>query len=192
MTALELKAEMAAYWRFKRNLTLVAIEAETQDVLVVDDQRRLLYTEVKVSISDLRADIWKPIHHDIRAILGLPKWVPAKLTLRQEYRLRRCTRDFRYAWRCPSDCLPARFYFAVPENLFERAMRVVQDTYPYAGLFTVRRSGSRLLGHLVWLRRDPQWIHKERVGLRRAFELVKAQSASLANAYSRLVRSERE
>jgi len=66
-----IKASVAAYWRYTRQCPLVAFEAQVKldwgytdqaDVLVVTKDRRLVETEVKVSVSDFRKDKNKPRH----------------------------------------------------------------------------------------------------------------------------------
>lgn len=70
MTADEVKAVVLAYWRYSRQCPLVAIEGwcelstygELADVLAVTKDRRLIETEVKVSLADLKSDIKKHKH----------------------------------------------------------------------------------------------------------------------------------
>lgn len=59
-----IKAAVASYWRFERGCTMVTIEADygSADVMVLTKERYLMEIEVKVSLSDLRADKKKSKH----------------------------------------------------------------------------------------------------------------------------------
>jgi len=71
ITSETIKAAVARYWRYKRQYNLVAFEcstglewgwAELADIMVVNDDRRLIMVEVKTSLSDFRRDGKKRYH----------------------------------------------------------------------------------------------------------------------------------
>jgi len=94
MTADQIKAVIASYWRYVRQCPVIALEVnhnlssyadeERADVLAVDKNRFLIETEVKVTLADLRRDAKKSKH-----------------------------RDFQYNRRC----IARYFYFAVPRDI---------------------------------------------------------------------------
>lgn len=168
MNALEMKAEQAAYWRFKRQMPVVAVEALNEDVIVITRGRKLYIIEIKVSISDLRRDLDKPKHAAIRDRVGLPLFDHQRP---------------RYGG------IPNAFYFAVPWNLAEKAEKVIEELYPYAGLL-VSNDNSSIPGHGTSVRKPAQDLKTEKLTLIKIAYYVKAQSASLANAYAHLARKE--
>jgi predicted DNA-binding ribbon-helix-helix protein len=124
------KATVAAYWRFQHQCNLVAFEApETleaygaaADILAVDGRRFLIETEVKVSISDLRADIKKPKHQYFRKILG-KDYKPTKKNYFGGSQLKE-----------PEERPVRYFYFAVPKELANETILICEQLYPYAGV----------------------------------------------------------
>jgi hypothetical protein len=172
--AIEIKAEQAAYWRFGRQMPIVVVEALDEDLLVVSKQRSLCIVEVKISAADLRQERLKWKHSSIRKALGLPLLGCQKP----------CYWDNPLEW----DWLPNYFYFAIPKTLESKAIGIVDELFPYAGLITVQTSSRRFLGKTSEVVRDAKIIHDGRLKLRTVVEVVKAQSASLANAYARILR----
>lgn len=173
MNSLRMKAELAAYWRFIRQMPLVAVEALDEDVLIVGKNRRLTICEIKVSISDMRVDRRKPKHSEIRASLGLPLLADQ----RESY------------WKPGSNPMfPNAFYIAVPIEILDKAKAVRDELFPYAGLIVVKESKRQFLGHRVEVVVPAKELHKRRLGLRYLSKAVKAQSASLANSYARLTK----
>jgi hypothetical protein len=171
MSATEIKAEQAAYWRFIRQMPIVAVEALDEDLLVVSASRQFYIIEVKVSAADMRADRMKRKHADIRNVLGLPLLEKQHSFLVDPLKYGR---------------IPNYFYFAVPEALEIKAMKIRDEFYPYAGLILTAPSLGRFLGRCSTVIRHADCIHKNRIGLKAVVRTVKAQSASLANAYSHI------
>jgi len=171
MNSLEMKAEQAAYWRFKRQMPVVAVEALSEDVIVVTRSRKLYIIEIKVSIADLRRDIDKSKHVSIRERVGLPLF------------------DYQKPWR--GGRVPNAFYFAVPSNIADKAEKVIEELYPYAGLLVSNETSyGHIPGHGTWVRKQAQDLKTEKLTLIKIHRYVKAQSASLANAYAHLARKE--
>ncbi|SRR6266566_2636807 len=170
MNSLQMKAEIAAYWRFKRQMPLVAVEALNEDVIVITRGRKLYVIEIKVSVSDLRRDIDKPKHAAIRDRVGLPLFDQ----MRPRY-----------------GSVPNAFYFAIPQEIADKAEKVIEELYPYAGLL-ISNDYNRILGHGTYVKRPAQDLNTEKLTLQKIVYYVKAQSASLANAYAHLARKEGE
>lgn len=115
MTADQVKAVVASYWRYVRQCPVIALEVnanlssfsgeEMADVLAVNKNRFLIETEVKVTLADLRRDAKKLKHRDFR-----------------ESRLR---------------CVAKYFYFAVPKGIANEAKLVCDEAYPYAGVLGI-------------------------------------------------------
>lgn len=169
MNAIIMKAELAAYWRFVRQMPLVAVEALSEDLLIVNKRGRLIVCEVKISISDLRHDIEKPKHEEFYCLTGLPL-LPGQRE------------------RKADELTASNFYFGVPQELIEKAIKVRNELYPYAGLISVRESTRQFRGHQVTVVEDPKLIHDKQLNVRSLARFVKAQSASIANAYARLAK----
>jgi len=118
----ELKINVMCYWRFDRVCPIVAIEHNWRatDVLAVTKHGMVIETEVKTTIQDLKRDKHKPKHYAMERDTALPLGDPAKepyiySAVRTHY-----------------------FYFAVPQEMEARALQIVEELYPYAGLLVVR------------------------------------------------------
>ena len=168
MNATEVKAEQAAYWRFTRQMPVVAVEALDEDVLVVSKSRQLFVIEVKIGIADMRQDRLKPKHADIRKVLGLP-------LLEKQHSW--------YSDPVKYGRVPNYFYFAVPVEILDKAAKVRDELYPYAGLIVTKMPYGKFLGKSSEVFRKADQIHKNKLGLKAISHIVKAQSASLANIY---------
>jgi hypothetical protein len=110
MTADQIKAVIASYWRYVRQCPVIALEVsanlssysgdEMADVLAVNKNRFLIETEVKITLADLRRDAKKKKHLNFQD--------------------RRCVARY--------------FYFAVPREIANDAKPICDDFYPYAGI----------------------------------------------------------
>lgn len=120
LTANEIKAKVARYWRYERQCPMVAVEASCRldawndggqaDVLAVTKDRYLIETEVKMSLADMRKDKNKPKHRSFRAADGI----------------------------YPTH----NFYFAVPYKLGAKACWVRNQLFPYAGILVFDEGSS--------------------------------------------------
>lgn len=171
-----MKAEQAAYWRFVRQMPLVAVEALDEDILVVTRSRKKIIVEIKVSIADLRHDITKSKHSAIRKVLGLPYLENQK----------ECW------WSRPQDYVPHSFYFAVPSRIWNtpKAKEIFETMYPYAGVISVIENVATIPGRGSMVVKPAIILRKNKLTLFAITKYVKAQSASLANAYAHLARRE--
>ena len=178
MNSTEVKAEIASYLRFLRQYDLVLVEQLEQDVIAVDKSRRAIWVEVKVSISDLVRDREKPFHQRMCQERGLPLWKAATLTPAPSW---------------INEHRPQRFYFAMPADLVEKAKPKIEEFYPWAGLFSVHATppNRRFFGHGIECARKADKVHDEKVSDEHFAALVKCQSASLANVYAKLARSQK-
>jgi hypothetical protein len=114
VTADQVKAVIASYWRYVRQCPVIALEVshnlsayadeERADVLAVDKNRFLIETEVKVTLADLRRDARKSKHRDFQ--------------------------DKRF-------CVARYFYFAVPRDIANDAKLTCDNLYSYAGVLGV-------------------------------------------------------
>lgn len=169
LKALDVKAEQAAYWRFKRQMPVVAIEAMSEDVLVISKSRQVFIVEVKISASDMTADARKSKHSDYRKVLGL--------SLLSHQRESYHVDPMKYGF------IPNYFYFAVPKSLEEKARKIRDEMYPYAGIITVSERDYYIPGSLSDVAIRAEKIHSKKASFKRISIIVKAQSASLANIY---------
>lgn len=110
MTADQIKAVIASYWRYVRQCPVIALEVsanlssypgdEMADVLAVNKNRFLIETEVKITLADLRRDVKKLKHRHFQDNRGVARY----------------------------------FYFAVPREIANDAKTICDDFYPYAGI----------------------------------------------------------
>jgi hypothetical protein len=175
MNAIEVKAEVASYLRFVRQYDLIAFEAFNQDILAVDGRRRLMWVEVKVSIGDLLNDRKKMFHQTVRASRGLELFKQGRP----------------YLGHMQSWSFPARFFFAVPAEMAEKAHKKILELYPWAGLLSVGITYGGWLGHRVECLRKAEHIHDRKLQPKTLINLVRCQSASLANIYGKFARLQR-
>lgn len=176
-----MKAELLAYWRYVRQHPIVGVEVFDQDVMSVTKTRHLVITEVKVSISDLRADGSKEIHFRAASLYGIAK----NPKNRKEQRAAYLASAYRHQLRTPN-----QFYFAVPQELSEKALAVIEERYPYAGLLSVRHYVDHSYwGHHVSVVRVAPTLHKEKCSIKTISALVKSMTASLCSAYKYVVKA---
>lgn len=176
-----MKAELLAYWRYVRQHPIVAVEVFDQDVMSVTKSRALVITEIKVSISDLRADGSKEIHFRAASLYGIVKNPKNRKEQRAAY-LAQYLHNIR---------TPNQFYFAVPEEIQEKALAVIEERYPYAGLLSVRHYVEHSYwGHFVSVIKVAPTLHKEKCSIKTISELVKSMTASLCSAYKYVVKAQ--
>ena len=142
------KAIVLSYMRYDRQCPVVALEASNMDVAAVTKARRLVEIEVKTSISDLRADKRKRKHRFWSKDAYIPR--------------------FRYI---PEDSV-SRFYFAVTYDLKDKAVKVCEELYPYAGLLAVKVR-SNWPYYFTWEARKAKVLSAKRLPLQELIELVK-------------------
>ncbi len=158
LTALEIKAMVAGYFRYKCPCPIIALEAsnklkwaegEPADILVVTKSRMLYEIEVKISISDLRGDIKKNKHY---SFLNRPSWLPIY-----------------------------KYYFAVSKELADKALAICNELYPYAGLLVVSKFpfNSAALDFGVRVDKSPKCLNDKRLPLKEVLFLVKEQSGTI-------------
>lgn len=161
----EMKILLMCYWRFTRQCPLVAMEFDYgyADVIALSGKGRIIHeTEIKMSIADMKADRRKPKHHP-RNLFG---------------------KDITRNWA-------NYFYFAVPEGIKEKALKVCRELFPYAGLLVVgdyetylKNNDKPFTSPPITQLRDPQYLQVERISEKRLFRLVKGMSNNLcSNAY---------
>ena len=178
MNASEVKARVAQYWRYDKQCPMVAFEAENgADVLAVTKTGQLIETEVKVSISDLHADLQKAKHLLFyRSFFGEepPDWKVVKVRGWKEHI--RCERLYS-RYREPQQNEVYSFYFAVPADLVGKAKDVIGKKYPWAGLLEVR---DRMYnGSFISVERKPRRFTVPKVGMLRLARISRDMSATL-------------
>jgi hypothetical protein len=65
-----------------------------------------------------------------------------------------------------------RFYFAVPKEIAEEALSIIEKMYPYAGLLSVR-------GGFVDHKKQARILHTKKLSFRQIYELTRQQSGTL-------------
>jgi hypothetical protein len=192
--AARLKAAALCYWRYDRQFPLVALEASycgTADVLAVSRARRLVETEVKISLRDLRADIKKEKHLWLREAYLAKN--PVQVPLFEPSEWKKARRRVAL-WRLPQSYPVAQFYFAVPLDLVPQSQPVIADLYPYAGLLSVGTAWEQGAG-VVEVVRKAYEFPRQKVPLSRLDRLVRDVSATvcrLALANYRLANNGKE
>ena len=123
MNAEEIKALVMCYWRFNRGCIYVACEFNYggADVISATPKGQDIYdTEVKVSTADMKRELSKIKHRFAQK--GL--WGKDNYHLWANY-----------------------FYFAVPETIQDKALAIIQNYFPYAGLLIVKDCQQYLENH---------------------------------------------
>lgn len=156
-----LKALVMCYWRFTKSCPMVAYEASNADVMAINPSGKIIETEVKTSIADLRRDIKKGKHYR----LTHPERFPGAL----------------YIPECHY------FYFATAPELCEQALPIIRELYPYAGYLVVRdvkvidyyhRDITAYSPNVVVAKKAMR-IKRPKMGKSEFLRLVKAQSGKL-------------
>ncbi len=168
MTADQVKAVVASYWRYVKQCPVIALEVnanlgpysgeETADVLAVNKNRFLIETEVKVTLADLRRDAKKRKHWDFREGLGR--------------------------------CVARYFYFAVPRGIANDAKLVCDDAYPYAGVLGI--DGLDEYGVLVY--REAKPLAGKKLAYPQVLRIIFSQSSTvcrLAKKVGELTRTQK-
>ena len=170
------KALCLQYWRYEKQTVVVALEADGMDVACIKN-RYLVETEVKISIADLKKDAEKEKHFRIRKLLGLPVdgIVSAPFSAHQFHALHEDV-DWIKKWFHVH-----QYYFAVPDDICDKALTVINDIYPYAGLLKARlyRVPNSYTYGAVDLVKTPERIPVNRMDFQQVVGMVKAQSATL-------------
>ena len=109
MNSFEMKTKLVSYLAYHRRYRPVVVEWEDRDVACLDANRCVIEYEVKISLSDLRADAKKTYKH-------------------------RCMQE---PQNKIDPRTVTRFYYAVPKELEEMARAVIDERYPYAGLAVI-------------------------------------------------------
>lgn len=174
MIAEEMKILLMCYWRFVRGCPVVATEFDYgyADVIALSRRGRIIHeTEVKVSITDMKADLRKPKHHHQQDLFG---------------------KAVKQMWA-------NYFYFAVPGNIREEALKVCQELFPYAGLIVVGSYDSYLEKNArpytpppIEVIKKPQYLHAEEMDEERLFKLIKGMSNNLCCKAYELIRLKRK
>jgi len=134
----QIKAAVASYYRYERQCPVVAFETNSQlegwagelaDVLVLDKNRQLIEIEVKLSISDLKRDVKKLKHQAFRN------------TVKSNTMIRRMPTHL--------------FYFAVPQEIANKAKPICDEFFPYAGIMAV----NGLYSNYVEVYRNPKVLN---------------------------------
>jgi hypothetical protein len=163
MTADQIKAIIASYWRYVKQCPVIAMEVsyrldnysgdELADVLAVDKSRYLIETEVKISLADLRRDAKKRKHMFFDR----------------------------------GTCVTHHFYFAVPKDIANEAKFVCDELYPYAGILGVDGSGEWGVASY----RNPKTLTGKKLSYTQSLRLIFGQSGTvcrLANKVEELNR----
>jgi len=156
-----LKARVANYWRFHKQAIAVAIEANYSecDVLVLTKSNLLVECEIKRTLQDLKRDSVK----------------------RKHYRMANNGTDKGYGYS------KHKFYFAVPESIKDKALAVVEETYPYAGLLVVTQDCNYWRpGEHIYEVRKPKLFNNPEPNERKVRSIMKAMSSNICNMAIRL------
>ena len=117
----EMKLGTLAYWRYCRQHIMGAIECENADVLTVTKALMLTETEVKTSIADMQRERTTKFYKHRRMVFGGET-----------------------IFNCP---VAHYFYFIVPAELKEKALRVCEERYSYAGLLIYNNGAGDIYSH---------------------------------------------
>lgn len=114
-----IKLVTLAYWRYDRQHITGAIECGGADVKTMTKSLLIAESEVKVSIADMR----------------------------REFKAKRYKHQLMFGEGFNHRPNVNYFYFVVPERLKEKALEVVRELYPYAGLLVCREVIKNIFGY---------------------------------------------
>lgn len=142
------------------------------DLLAVDNTRQVIEVEIKVSISDLRADRKKEKHEYFRKLHGMP----------YKQKKNRYFGDIRL--REPLEYPTHLFYYAFPEELINSATPICDDLFPYAGILypsvSVYGYGEhKYERNFVAVKKKAKPLHNGKISLKQITILTKHQSGTL-------------
>ena len=131
-----MKTRLLLYFRDIKRFPIVATEWKDMDVVVCDLKFKH-EIEVKISISDLKADFKKF------------KFMYFGEEFYQEHR----------------DFVPNNFYYAIPDELKEKAIPIIEENAPFAGIIVVKplEIKGRNSDDFVKIVKQPDWIHKKEI-----------------------------
>jgi hypothetical protein len=125
------------------------------DILAVDGKGLIVEIEVKVSLSDLKADAQKELKHErFRQMLNGEDLHPS---------------------------IPARLFYAVPAELASDAAKIVKELFPYAGVLSV--GYARGASGFAKIKRGANQLHWMLAQPPDLLYLQKAATRTLARAY---------
>jgi hypothetical protein len=110
LTSNEIKTALYNHFRFKKQYIYIADEVEYSDFLIINKNNIITEIEIKISISDLKADFKKEIHKIIKVDKNID-WVKSNY-----------------------------FYFCVPEEISEKALNIISDEDNRYGLYIIGKS----------------------------------------------------
>lgn len=172
----ELKILVMGYWRFSRNCPIVASEYNygDADVLSVTQDGMVIETEIKVSLSDLKKDGSKSKH----------------LAMQREF-------DFFHGQESNHPYIPGAprrhyFYFAIPQELKEKAEIIIAHSYPYAGLLVVKPIDPEVdpcyYPPVYSVRKARQFKSKPKLTQEETMDIVKGMATTLCQLGIKLIK----
>jgi len=114
-----IKLVTLAYWRYDRQHITGAIECGGADVKTISKSLLIAESEVKVSIADMR----------------------------REYKAKRYKHQLMFGEGFNRRPNVNYFYFVVPERLKRKALEVISELFPYAGLLVCRDNIKNIYGY---------------------------------------------
>jgi hypothetical protein len=192
LDSLYIKAQVGEYWRYTRQHPLLALEAnvhgEVSDMISVSPHGHIYETEVKISLSDLRHDnvkrkhyYWRNPEKDYRAqrlASFKEKTKQAQLAFECFKELNNSIKAERNIW--DEEPVINYFYFAVPYNIANKAIEIVEQMFPYAGVVGVRgipQTGP--IPELVVSFRKPKLLASSTIGFKQCYYLSRHQSGTI-------------
>jgi len=186
MTANEIKVKVAQYLRYKKQMPVVAFESVCygnngqSDILAIDPKRYLTDVEVKLSLTDLRADINKSKHMYFAIAYHGLELIRDNIERRKTWK-RAWYFQERYNLQSGRPCAVNHtkyFFFACPQPILTEATKIIERLYPYAGIYEVKESVN-YDGYYVSVVKQAYPFNVDRLSLKRALVLVKGMSATL-------------
>ncbi len=156
-----------------RNEESGSVKSSGDELLAVTSGGMRIETEVKISLTDLKRDGIKTKHFAMQRELGLVQDRPSRYPF-----LKAATRSH-------------YFYFAVPEKLKEKALEIVVERYPYAGLLVVKpidpEVNPRYSPPVYSARKAHQFKSKPRLTYDQTMDVVKGMSTTLCRLAMELI-----
>jgi len=188
INALGIKRLAAHYLRYDLVCPIIGLEVASSlastynngglaDILAVSKQGYLIEVEVKISLSDMKADRKKPKHEYYRKLCEIP----------YNNKQRRWGKIVEVE---PEEYPTHMFYFAIPHRLLNNAKLLCEDMYPYAGLLTDVTTvwSNQPSTTKMAVRREAKILNHRKLSLLEATRMAKGQSATIVRLLDQIAK----
>lgn len=185
-TVVEMRAKIAHYFRYEMQCPMVAIESSSRlvafneggqaDVIAITKSRQIIEVEIKTSVADMRKDIQKPKHYWLWRDYFNEQ--PEDMILNSRPLWKREILRASHSGLGVDKPACHEFYFAVPQELSNKAWEVCDELYPYAGLLIVNREMG-YYPYYIMKTKKPKHYNKPKATPQQLVRIAREMSATL-------------